>query len=63
MENNLNEAQLNKIQWNPTKNSDVITIIRQEDGNYRGFAQKNGKLIQVRQIDPNTVLQLLITAS
>lgn len=54
--------ELKKIVWNPVRNPDVITIIKQPDGNYRGFMQKNGKLVQVRQSDPNTVMQLLITA-
>lgn len=58
----LTQDELNKIVWNPSKNDNVIAIIKQEDGNYKGFMQKNGKLIQVRQSDPNTVMQLLITA-
>lgn len=54
--------ELKDINWNPTSNDDVITIIRQPDGNYRGFMQKNGNLVQVRQGEPNTVLQLLLTS-
>ena len=53
---------LKKIVWNPVRDANVMTIIKQPDGNYRGFMQKNGKLIQVRQSDPNTVMQLLITS-
>jgi hypothetical protein len=54
-------AEVNSMQCNPMKNRDSIVIIKQEDGNYRGFMWKNGKLIQTRQGDPGTVLQLLIT--
>lgn len=53
---------LKKIDWNPTRDENVITIIKQKDGNYRGFMQKNGRLVQMRQGDPNTVLNLLLTS-
>jgi hypothetical protein len=49
------------MDYDPNTNPDVISIIRQPDGNYIGYTQKNGKLIQVRQGDPATVLTLLIT--
>ena len=39
----------------------VFTIVRQPDGNYIGATRKNGALIHVRDIDPNTVLTQLIT--
>lgn len=45
----------------PVKNPKAILIVQQDDGNWRGFAQKNGKLVQTRQGDPGTVLQMLIT--
>lgn len=61
MNDKLNEEELKKVKWNPQTNKDVITIIRQVDGNYRGFMFKNGALVQVRQGDPNTVLNLLLT--
>lgn len=47
--------------YNPEKNKDAISIIRQEDGNYKGYAQKDGKLIEVRAGDPHTALEMLIT--
>lgn len=50
-----------KIVWNPQRNPDVISIVKQPDGNYKGYMQKNGTLIEVRQGDPGTVLQMLIT--
>ncbi len=50
-----------KLECNPIKNNDAIVLIKQEDGNWRGFMNKNGKLVQERQGDPNTVLAMLIT--
>ena len=57
----LTPDELKKVVWNPQRNEDAIVIIKQPDGNFRGFMQKNGAFIQVRQGDPNTVLNLLIT--
>lgn len=58
----LTDEELKKVKWNPqTAKTDTISIIKQPDGNWRGFTVKNGRLIQARQGDPNTVLQLLIT--
>lgn len=56
----LTEEELKKVKWNPLTNKNAITIIKQEDGNYRGFMWKNGKLVQARQGDPGTVLALLL---
>ena len=50
-----------KIEYNPEKDENVISIIKQEDGNYKGYMQKNGKFIEVREGDPNSVLVALIT--
>jgi hypothetical protein len=49
------------IEWSPELNSDVIAIIKQEDGNYIGYTQKNGKQIEVRDIGPEAVLAGLLT--
>lgn len=46
---------------NPNKNIRAISIVLQDDGNYIGLTQKNGKLIRERAGDPHTVLELLIT--
>jgi hypothetical protein len=51
------------IEYNPNKNHDVISIIKQEDGNWKGYAYKHGKVIEVRQGDPLTVLQMILTHS
>lgn len=50
-----------KIEHNPEKNHKAISIIQQEDGNWKGWMWKNGKLIEERQADPSSVLLLLMT--
>lgn len=61
MSDDLTLNEVRKLDGNPLVNHDAILIVKQEDGNWRGFMWKNNKLIQARQVDPNTVLQLLIT--
>lgn len=53
--------QEEKIECDPSLNENAISIIKQPDGNYIGRMWKNKKLIEVRQGDPNTVLNLLLT--
>ena len=36
-------------------------IARQEDGNYKGWALIRGEVVEVRDVGPETVLQLLLT--
>lgn len=48
-------------EWNPKYNHKAISIIQQEDGNWKGWMYKHEKLIEVRQIDPQAVLQALLT--
>lgn len=38
----------------------TIALIRQPDGNWKGFTTKNRLLIVERQYDPQIVLQLLL---
>jgi hypothetical protein len=57
----LTPEQLKEVVWNPELNPNMISISRQPDGNYRGFALKNGAFVQVRAGDPGTVLTMLIT--
>lgn len=52
-----------EIEYNPEKNPNVISLIKQEDGNWKGYTQKFGKMVEVRDIGPETVLQLLLTHS
>lgn len=47
--------------WNPHTNPNVIALVRQKDGNYKGFAQKNEAMVEVREIGPETALQRLLT--
>lgn len=49
------------IIYDPAKNHEAIVIIKQEDGNYKGYAWKHGKVVEVRDIDPNTVITRIIT--
>jgi len=36
-------------------------IAKQDDGNYKGWTIKHGKVVEVRDIGPETVLKLLMT--
>lgn len=54
MENEITE-------YNPHKNDAVISIIRQQDGNYTGETKKNGVMIRVREVDPQAVVLAIIT--
>lgn len=47
--------------FHPAINPNVISLVRQEDGNYKGYCQKNGKFLEVREQDPNTALVALLT--
>lgn len=53
--------EANKDYHNPFQNPDAISIVKQSDGNYKGWMNKNGKIIEVREIGPETVLQRLLT--
>jgi hypothetical protein len=52
---------MDNIEFDPNKNDKVISIIQQEDGNWKGYAQKFGKLIEVRDVDPQIVIIRLLT--
>lgn len=59
----MSETQTNEtIEFNPEKNINAIAIIRQTDGNYIGYINKDRKVLTARQGDPNTVLNLLLTS-
>lgn len=47
--------------FNPSNNSNMISIWKDEDGNYRGEMQKYGKIIKAREIKPEDVLAKLLT--
>jgi len=40
---------------------DTIVLVKQKDGNWKGFTRKNKQVITERQYDPQIVLQLLLT--
>ena len=40
---------------------DNIVLIKQEDGNWKGYMTKFGKLIEVREIKPEDCLVKLLT--
>lgn len=61
MNDDLELSAVRKIEGNPLKNHDAVLLVKQEDGNWRGFMWKGDKLVQSRQADPNTVMQMLIT--
>jgi hypothetical protein len=61
MNYDLTPEELKEIDFNPITNKDAIVLIKQPDGNWRGFMSKNGNLIQERQGDPNSVMLSLIT--
>jgi len=52
---------LNEL-YDPSVNIKAISIRQDEDGNWTGTINKNGKIIEVRGGDPTTVLAMLITS-
>lgn len=40
------------MSYDPEKDPNVIVLQKQEDGNWKGWMQKNGKIIEERQINP-----------
>ena len=48
-------------EYDPEKNPDMISLEKQPDGNWIGKMQKNGTIIEVRAIGPDTAIQLLLT--
>lgn len=43
------------------KDSNLIILKRQVDGNYKGWANKGGTVVEERQINPEYTLQALLT--
>ena len=52
------EEMKKKLYENPPEGTFVL--IKQPDGNFKGFALKNRQIIVERQYDPQIVLQLLL---
>ncbi len=40
---------------------DEIRLIKQDDGNWRGFTKRGEDILMVREIDPQTCLTKLLT--
>lgn len=56
------EEEIQKMEVQPSIQTNTLySIIQMADGNYVGETIKNGKQIRVRQGDPMTTLQMLIT--
>lgn len=49
--------------FNPAKNHSVISIAQEPDGNWKGYAWKFGKLVEVREAKPEDALIKLLTHS
>jgi len=48
-------------EFNPEKNDKVISIMKQMDGNWKAFGQKNGKILVIRGVKPEDVLVEFLT--
>ncbi len=48
-------------QHDPYKNPDAISLIKQTDGNWKGWMNRFGKVVEVRDVGPEIVLKLLLT--
>lgn len=55
------DSKKENLESDPHKNEYAISIIRQPDGNWIGRTQKFGKVVSVREVGPETVLQKLLT--
>ena len=53
---------MNKIEDVVKKNPECIVVEKCEDGNYRATAWKFGKIISVRGVGPQTVIEMILTA-
>ncbi len=45
----------------PKVNEDEILLVRQSDGNWKGYWNRAGNPLEVREIDPQTCLLKLLT--
>ncbi len=54
-------AFFNSEEHDPSKNAKAISLIQQPDGNWKGYGNRFGKLIVVREMSPNDCLVKLLT--
>lgn len=57
----IDPLKLDAMQFSPYENADVICLIKQADGNWRGWMQRFGKVVEVREIKPEDALVKLLT--
>lgn len=59
------EEQGNSVvtEYDPSKNPDIISLIKQKDGNWKAIGQKNDKLIEIRGVKPEDCLIELLTSA
>ena len=50
-------------EFDPHKNPEVISIIKQRDGNFKLWGQRFGKIIELRGVKPEDVLVEFLTHS
>ena len=48
-------------EFNPNKNPEVISIIKQKDGNFKLWGQRFGKMVELRGVKPEDVLVEFLT--
>ena len=48
-------------EFDPNKNPEVISIIKQRDGNFKLWGQRFGKMIELRGVKPEDVLVEFLT--
>lgn len=48
------------MEYDPHKNSDVIAVIKQPDGNWVAEGQRFGKMVRIRGGAPHAVLEGLL---
>lgn len=55
------EIKSDSDKYSPEIHNTVISLIKQEDGNWKGHTQKNGKMIETREQSPEYALQAILT--
>ncbi len=55
------EIKSDSDMYNPAKGEGIISLRKQEDGNWKGTMLRNGTLLESREQDPQYALQALMT--
>lgn len=48
---------IEEMEFDPRLNSNIISLEKQSDGNWKCIGRKNGQMIEVRQISPMACLE------